>query len=117
VNFAYAATGILAGVFASMGLGGNAILIVYLTLFLGISQKSSQGIGLFFFIPVALISIIIYAKKQLIEWKFGIPCAILGVAGTFLGFYISNFIDQILLSKIFGLMFFLTGIFQWFKKD
>jgi uncharacterized membrane protein YfcA len=66
---------------------------------------------------VAAIAIVVYAKKQLICWKVAIPCAIFSVAGTFLGFYISGFMDQILLSKIFGVMFILTGIFQWFRKE
>ena len=117
MNLTCAVIGILVGIFAAMGLGGNIILIAYLTLFLGFSQKASQGIGLLFFIPVAAISSIIYAKKGLILWKFGISFAFLGIIGTFLGFYLSKTIDQVLLPKIFGLMFFITGIFQFFRKD
>ncbi|MDR1467001.1 MAG: sulfite exporter TauE/SafE family protein [Oscillospiraceae bacterium] len=113
---------ILAGMFAAMGVGGNGILIVYLTIFTGVSQRTSQGISLLFFIPVATIAISIYVKKKLISYKTAIPLVVSGVAGTFWGFYIGNFVDQVLLSKIFGAVFILMGISQWFdnknsKKD
>ncbi|MDR3178495.1 MAG: sulfite exporter TauE/SafE family protein [Oscillospiraceae bacterium] len=112
----YICAGVISGIFASMGVGGNGILIMYLTLFLGMSQRMSQGIGLFFFIPVAAVSTVIYVAKKLIVWKIAVPCILIGVIGSFLGFYLGGLIDQKLLSKIFGGIFLITGITQFIKK-
>ena len=49
----------LTGIFASMGLGGGMVLIVYLTVFAGFSQIAAQGINLVFFIPIAIISLVL----------------------------------------------------------
>lgn len=55
--------GLLSGIIGSMGLGGGAVLIIYLSLFTETEQLRSQGINLLFFIPIALIAVIIYAEK------------------------------------------------------
>ena len=45
--------GIISGIVTSLGLGGGAILIIGLTLFLGIEQRIAQSVNLIFFIPTA----------------------------------------------------------------
>ena len=82
--------GILTGATASMGLGGGFILLVYLSVFTEIPQDIAQGINLLFFLPIALLSLIIHIKNKLTDLKLvgkylilGLPCAIVGsyVAG------------------------------------
>ena len=53
------ASGIINGIFGS---GGGMILIIYLTAFANISQLTAQGINLLFFIPIAILSVIIHTK-------------------------------------------------------
>ncbi|MDE7100907.1 MAG: hypothetical protein K2O05_03535, partial [Anaeroplasmataceae bacterium] len=65
--------GLLAGVTASMGLGGGFILMIYLTTIAGIDQIDAQGINLIFFLPIALISIIMHIKNKLIDKKPLLP--------------------------------------------
>ena len=55
--------GFAGGIISGMGMGGGTLLIPILTVFLGMSQKLSQGINLLVFLPVALVAIIVYAKK------------------------------------------------------
>ena len=55
--------GIIAGIITSLGMGGGAILILLLTLFMNIDQHISQATNLIFFIPTAITSIIINVKK------------------------------------------------------
>ena len=72
----------LTGIFASMGLGGGMVLIVYLTVFAGFSQLAAQGINLVFFIPIAIISLVLHTKNKLVEWKKAVPAVLWGTAAV-----------------------------------
>jgi hypothetical protein len=61
--------GFLSGLIGAMGLGGGAVLIIYLAVFTKTEQLTAQGINLLFFIPVGLLAVIIYALKGQIRWK------------------------------------------------
>ena len=65
MNFWILAAAFLTGIFASLGLGGGMILILYMTIFAGYTQLDAQGINLIFFIPIALLSLIIHTKSKL----------------------------------------------------
>lgn len=108
--------GIISGILAAMGLGGGGILIIYLTLFENISQSEAQGINLIFFIPIAIVALIMHSKAKLIDWKHALKFGILGVIGAILGCKIALFIDGEILRKLFGVLLLIIGIFQ-FKKE
>lgn len=108
--------GVLSGMLGSMGLGGGGVLIIYLTLFAGLEQQLAQGINLIFFIPMAILSIIIYFKKKLIYWNIAWPMATLGVVGSFIGTYIAGFMNNNILGKIFGILLFIMGLIQLFGR-
>ena len=55
--------GILSGIIGAMGIGGGGILIIYLTLFADMEQMAAQGINLLFFIPCAVVALIIHIRK------------------------------------------------------
>ena len=59
--------GLLAGVAASMGFGGGFVLIIYMTAFAGVDQVTAQGVNLLFFLPVALVSLVIHQKTGLLN--------------------------------------------------
>ena len=111
-----AAAGTLSGMIGAMGLGGGGVLIIYLTLFLGMEQGIAQGVNLIFFIPSAVIALIVYSRKKMIDWKAAIPAAVLGVAGAWLGTYLSSLIDGYWLSKLFGGQLLIMGVMQLFYK-
>ena len=102
--------GLLSGIIGAMGLGGGAVLIIYLTLFTDTNQLKAQGINLFFFLPIAVIAVVIYAFKKEIKWKKIIPIALGGILGSFLGIFLSTFIGGEFLSKLFGGGLVLLGI-------
>lgn len=117
MSFLWAAVaGTLSGMIGAMGLGGGGVLIIYLTLFLGMEQGIAQGVNLIFFIPSAVIALIVYSKKKMIDWKSAIPAAILGVAGAWLGTYFSSLMDGYWLSKLFGGLLLIMGVMQIFHK-
>ncbi len=117
MSFLWAAVaGTLSGMIGAMGLGGGGVLIIYLTLFLGMEQGIAQGVNLIFFIPSAVIALIVYSKKKMIDWKSAIPASILGVAGAWLGTYLSSLMDGYWLSKLFGCLLLIMGVMQIFPK-
>ena len=104
------------GIFASLGVGGGMILIIYLTVFAGFDQLAAQGINLIYFIPIAALSVIIHTKNRLIEWKKIIPSVLLGVVFAALGTYAAERIGSPALKKIFGIFILLIGVKELLYK-
>ncbi|BED93147.1 MAG: sulfite exporter TauE/SafE family protein [Candidatus Paraimprobicoccus trichonymphae] len=108
--------GSISGMLAAMGLGGGSVLIMYLTVVEKLEQTKSQNINLIFFIPIALVAVIFYIKKKLIDFKLVLIVLISGIPSTILGSYLSQNINKVLLSKIFGTLLLITGIIQLFHR-
>ena len=106
--------GFFSGVAGAMGLGGGSVLLIYLTVFAGVQQLQAQGINLLFFIPIALFSTIIYAKRGVINWRRVGVMAACGVVGTLLGSYILNSLEPKLLRRLFGGLVLLYGLISLF---
>ena len=100
-----------------MGLGGGAVLIIYLSLFTDTKQLTSQGINLLFFIPIGLLSVIIYSFKKQIKWKTTIKIALWGLVGTVIGLTLTNLLGGQITTKIFGGLLILIGFFEIFAKN
>ena len=96
-------TGILSGIISGIGMGGGTILIVLLVYALGTTQHVAQASNLIFFIPTAIISVIINRKQKLLDLKTGIIVGIAGIVGAIIGTIISKNINDKLLRKIFGI--------------
>lgn len=106
--------GLLSGIIGAMGLGGGAVLIIYLTVFTNTPQLEAQGINLLFFIPIGLIAVIIYAIKKKIKWKITLPIALGGLIGAVLGITVTNFIGGDFIAYIFGAFLIILGIKEIF---
>ena len=65
----YILAGIISGIFAGMGMGGGTFLVPILTIFLGVNQELAQGINLIVFLPMAIMVVIIYSRKKMIDFK------------------------------------------------
>lgn len=111
-----AISGTLSAIIGSMGLGGGGVLIIYFNLFTQVSQTLAQGINLIFFIPSAVVAIIIYSKKRLINFKLAMTFSLLGLFGAIIGSYLACFIDSKILSKIFAVFLLIMGIMQFRSK-
>lgn len=106
--------GILTGATASMGLGGGFILLVYLSVFTEIPQDIAQGINLLFFLPIALLSLIIHIKikNKLTDLKLVGKYLILGLPCAIAGSYVAGITDVAVLRKLFGIFVLYIGINQ-----
>ena len=108
--FTIALVSFATGVFASLGLGGGMILIIYLTLFAGVSQIQAQGINLVFFLPIAAVSLYFHTKNKLVEWKKIVPVIISGTIFVTIFCLMANSMDSTLLKRIFGAFVILAGV-------
>lgn len=99
--------GFLTGVLASMGLGGGFILVVWLTLFMNVEQRAAQGVNLLFFLPIALISLVIHVKNGLVNKELVKKLALGGVVGAVIGTFAAQHMGNDFLRILFAL--FLLG--------
>ncbi|HCF83289.1 MAG TPA: sulfite exporter TauE/SafE family protein [Ruminococcaceae bacterium] len=106
--------GFAAGVLASMGLGGGFILVVWLTLFANVEQKAAQGINVLFFLPIALIALVLHLKNHLINKEIVKKMLFGGIIGAVLGTLGSGVIANELLRKLFAVFLIAFGLRELF---
>ena len=116
MNIAALLAGLFSGIIASMGMGGGAVLLIYLSVFQNFEPLTAQGVNLIFFIPTAVLSLIIYIKNKQIEFKRIFPLIVLGLLGALLGLYLTTVIKATLLRKVFGGFLIIIGIKEIFSK-
>lgn len=108
----------VSGLISAMGLGGGSALIIYLSLYLGLEQKISQGLNLAFFIPTAIFSLYFHNKngylkfenKSILKNKGFLLLLFGGIVGTILGGIFLKDLENNFLRKIFGVLLLLIGI-------
>ena len=109
--------GLGASVISAWGVGGGTLLLLVMTLFLGVDQRTAQGINLLFFLPTAAGALVCHAKGGYLDkptLKAAVPIA---VAAALAGAWISNAVDVELLRKPFGIYLLLSGASRvWPKK-
>ncbi|MDD6236950.1 MAG: sulfite exporter TauE/SafE family protein [Clostridiales bacterium] len=106
----------LSGLTASLGLGGGFILVIYLTAFTNLSQIQAQGINLIFFIPIAVLSLILHSKNKLLDKQPLLPAILGGMVGVGIGFVIGNWLGSEWLSKLFAAFIFIVGLKELFHR-
>lgn len=108
--------GLFSGIIGAMGLGGGAVLIIYLSIFTDTPQLKSQGINLLFFIPTAVAAVIVYAIKKQIKWKTVLRVALWGLLGAAVGIYFADLLGGELTSKLFGGLLVIMGVIEILGK-
>ncbi len=114
MNIAALLAGLFSGILGSMGLGGGAVLIIYLALFTETPHFTAQGINLIFFIPIALIAVIIYTLKKQIKWKLIFKVVLWGLLGAVLGLLATQLLGGRLTAKLFGALLCILGAKELF---
>lgn len=90
----------------------GSILIILLTTFIGIEQHIAQATNLIFFIPTAIISIIVHFKNQNVEKKIGKCLLVPVVVGSILGSLLTLRLQGQKLKKYFGIFLLAVGILE-----
>ena len=109
--------GFLTGVLASLGLGCGLVLIIYLVTFLGTEQIIAQGINLTFFIPIAILSLIIHSKNKMVEWKIVPKYVLTGIIGAITGTILALNLNSRYLRIIFAVLLIIIGIKEILSKE
>ncbi|MBR2044428.1 MAG: sulfite exporter TauE/SafE family protein [Clostridia bacterium] len=107
--------GLLSGIIGGMGLGGGAVLLIYLKLFENLNQIKAQGINLLFFIPIAAVAISIYAFSHLIKWKTVLKMCLSGIPGCISAVMLRGALGGEKLGKIFAIILIILGISEIIK--
>lgn len=105
------------GAVGAMGLGGGGVLVLYLTLSLGMPQLQAQGINLLFFLPCAIISIVIQLKRRMIDLPTAGWMALGGAGGVLIGMGLTKILHAALLSKLFAAFLIVVGLMELFGKS
>lgn len=108
---------LLSGLTASLGLGGGFILVIYLTAFAGLPQIQAQGINLVFFLPIAVLSLILHRKNKLLDKEPLLPAILGGILGVAAGFGLGALIGSEWLSKLFAAFILLVGLKELFHRQ
>ncbi len=110
--------GLGASVISAWGVGGGTLLLLVMTLFLGVDQRTAQGVNLLFFLPTAASALVCHARSGFLDkptLKAAVPVA---VAAALLGAWISNSVDVEILRKPFGVYLLLSGAgLVWPRKN
>ena len=117
MNISALLAGLFSGILGAMGLGGGAVLIIYLALFTNTQQLAAQGINLLFFIPIALLSVVIYSIKKKIKWRLTIILSLWGLIGAASGIMLTKYLGGEITSKLFGALLIIMGIYEIFKRN
>ena len=102
--------GLGASILSAWGVGGGTLLLLVMTLFLGVDQRTAQGINLLFFLPTAVSALICHARGGYLDkptLKNAVPPA---VAAALAGAWIATSLDVELLRRPFGVYLLLSGV-------
>ncbi|MCI2056172.1 MAG: sulfite exporter TauE/SafE family protein [Oscillibacter sp.] len=108
--------GLACGTVSAWGVGGGTLLLLVMTLFLGVDQRTAQGINLLFFLPTAASALFLHAKGGYLHkptLKASIPAAVIAAA---LGAFLATGIDVAFLRKPFGIYLLASGVLLVWPK-
>ena len=107
--------GLGASVISAWGVGGGTLLLLVMTLFLGVDQRTAQGINLLFFLPTALVCHIRGGYLDKPTLRAAVPPAVVCAA---IGAWAATAVDVAVLRKPFGVYLLLSGVsLLWPRKS
>ena len=109
----YILSGILSGIVGGMGMGGGTLLIPLLTIFLGVSQHTAQGINLIVFIPMGVCAIIIHIINKLIDFKTFFLLIVPAILTSVLAANLSSGLEESQLKTYFGCFLLIVAFFMF----
>ncbi len=109
--------GIIVGVLTGIvGAGGGFLIIPALVLFSKIPMKKAVGTSLMIITIKSLIGFIGDVENIIIDWAFLISFTAIAIVGILIGIYLSKFISDKKLKKVFGWFVLLMSLYILFKE-
>lgn len=110
------AAGLLTGVLSGFGIGGGSLLLLYLTLFAGVSQYTAGGINLLYFLACAPAALIAHIRNRLVDGKAVRWCAAAGVLTSVAAALLAARMDTDGLRRLFGVFLLYVGAKELFSR-
>lgn len=110
------AAGFGAGILSAWGVGGGTLLLLIMTLFLGVDQRTAQGINLLYFLPTAAMGLIWHRQNGLLDkavLRRTVPWALATAAA---GAWAATALDVTLLRRPFGLFLLAAAVLTLRQK-
>ena len=107
--------GFLSGIISGMGIGGGAVLIPVLTVFLGFGQRDAQFVNLIYFIPTAVSALYKHRKNDCIDKTVLKPLIIFGLAGCVGGALFASKAGDGVLRLMFAVFLGFMGVYEIIK--
>ena len=108
--------GVLLGFLAGLGVGGGSLLILWLTLVLGIDSETARSINLMFFITAAGSVSFFRWRQGVLQIRVIIPAVIAGCIAAAVFSFLSQWIDQTFVKRLFGGLLLITGLRELFYR-
>lgn len=104
-------------ILSAWGVGGGTLLLLVMTLFLGVDQRTAQGINLLFFLPTAAAALVFHWKNGFLD-KPTLKCAVpWAVIFALTGAWIATAVDVEILRRPFGIYLLASGVLMlWPRK-
>lgn len=109
--------GLLTGILSGFGIGGGSLLLLYLTLFAGVSQYEAGGVNLLYFIACAPAALIAHIKNHLVRGNAVRWCVAAGVPTSIAASLLAAHMDTDWLRRLFGILLLYIGIKELCAKD
>ncbi len=107
---------LLIAVLSGLGVGSGGLLVIWLTMFEGISAQTARGLNLLFFVFSASAALIFHILRRRLRLRLIMFMAIFASVGTLIGTYIGSSLDSDRLRKFFGAMLIVSGIYTLIAK-
>ena len=107
--------GFTASLLAAMGVGGGGLLVIYLTEFVGMEQRTAQGVNLIFFLCASAVSLAVHLRKRRLAFAHALFFAIGGTLGAVIGCLIAGRVGNTVLRKGFGILLIYAGAVTLYK--
>ena len=100
--------GIISGMITGIGMGGGSVLILILVSFMQLSQQVAQATNFLFYIPTAVLAILMHIRKENIQKEIAKKLFFTSMMGSGIGALLTTLIKPESLRKYFG--FFLLAL-------
>ena len=101
--------GLGTGILSAWGVGGGTLLLLCMTLFLGVDQRSAQAINLLFFLPTAGVSLLFHRKNGYLDRATVKTAALPGALAALAGALAALRLDAEVLRTPFGIFLLYAG--------
>lgn len=101
--------GFATGILSSWGVGGGTLLLLCMTLFLQVEQRTAQAINLLFFLPTAGVGLLFHKKNGYIHRETWRNAALPGVLGALAGAGVALWMEPGWLRPVFGVFLLYAG--------